>query len=106
MADAVEFEMMQWVKTLPTERRSDPQMMYLQQRKDPGTALGLSLLCFFGFAGIGRVYAGDVGLGIAMFFLSVLTCGIWPIVDLFLISGATERKNRELLRRIRLTLAD
>lgn len=106
MADTVEFEMMPWIRTLPEDKRAFPQMMYLQQRKDPSTALGLSLLFFVGFAGVGRIYVGDVGYGIAMFLLSWATCGIWTIVDLFLISGATERTNREVLARIRMTTAD
>ncbi len=104
MADAVEFELMQWVQTLPTERRADAQMLYMRQRKEPGTALGLSLLMFLGLAGIGRMYKGDVLLGVLMFFFGVLTCGIWPLIDLFLISGSTEQANRELLARVRMTL--
>lgn len=104
VADKVEFEMMQWVRTLPQERRSDPQMTYLQMRKDPGTALGLGCLCFLGVSGIGRLYIGDVGLGLAMLFLNVFTCGVWSIVDLFLIGAATDRKNRAILARLRMTL--
>ncbi len=101
MADAVEFEMMQWLQSVPQERRADAQMMYMQQRKDPMVALGLSLLVFIGFAGIGRLYIGDVVSGLLQLFMGWFTCGIWPIIDLFLITGATEQQNRLVLQRVR-----
>ena len=104
MADNVEFELLSWLQQIPVERRADAQLLYMRQRKDPSTALILSLLMFLGLSGIGRMYMGHVGTGIVMMFLGWLTCGIWPIIDLFLISGATETQNRLLLERVRATI--
>jgi TM2 domain-containing membrane protein YozV len=39
------------------------------------------LLLGVGFGGIGRLYLGHIGLGIAQLFLGWATCGIWPLVD-------------------------
>lgn len=58
--------------------------------KDPTISLILSL--FFGGIGVDRFVIGDVGLGIG----KLLTCGglgVWALVDLFLIMGATRDKN-------------
>lgn len=103
MADMVEFEMLQWANQLPAERRAEAHMFYFRSRKDSGVAIGLSLLVFLGFGGIGRMYAGDVAIGVAMLFLGWLTCGIWPIIDLFFIGNAVEQHNRMVLMRIRST---
>lgn len=46
--------------------------------------------------GIDRIYVGDVGWGV----LKILTCGgigIWWLIDLFLITDVTKRKNLEML---------
>ncbi|MCI6518672.1 MAG: TM2 domain-containing protein [Prevotellaceae bacterium] len=51
---------------------------------------------FIGYLGIDRIYVGDVGWG----FLKMLTCGgigIWWLIDLFLITDVTKRKNLEML---------
>ncbi len=103
MADIVEYEMIQWIQSLPQEHRATMQMSYLSQRKDPGTALALSFLLLLGVAGVGRMYAGHVGLGVAMLFLNWFTCGLWGFIDLFLIHGATVQQNREVFQRLRMT---
>jgi TM2 domain-containing membrane protein YozV len=64
------------------------------QFKDPTMMLIISL--FAGSLGIDRFMIGDTGLGVG----KLLTCGgfgIWAIVDLFLIMGATREKNMEKL---------
>jgi len=64
--------------------------------KDPTIILVVSILA--GTLGIDRFLIGDVGLGIG----KLLTCGgvgIWAIVDLFLIMGATREKNIENFNR-------
>lgn len=48
------------------------------------TAVLLSI--FFGAWGIDRFYVGNVGLGIAKFFLSWFTLGIWWFVDIILMA--------------------
>lgn len=58
--------------------------------KDPTMMLIVSILA--GALGIDRFIIGDTGLGIG----KLLTCGglgIWALVDLFLIMGATKEKN-------------
>lgn len=60
--------------------------------KDPTIAIILSVI--LGSLGVDRFYVGDILLGI----LKLITaggCGIWWFVDLFLIMGATRRKNYE-----------
>ena len=69
--------------------------------KDPTLALILSIIV--GELGIDRFYIGDVGLGVGklLVFLIVgtITCftlfWVWWLVDLFLIMGATRKKNSE-----------
>ncbi|MBC7593694.1 MAG: TM2 domain-containing protein [Kineosporiaceae bacterium] len=51
--------------------------------------------------GIGRMYIGDVGLGIAQLIVTIVTCGIgalWPFIDgiIMLVSGGTDDKGRPL----------
>ena len=70
---------------------SKKSLMYSLQFKDPVTTLILSLLV--GGLGIDRFYIGDTGLGIA----KLLRCGIWTIVDYFLIMKRTKEKNFEKL---------
>ncbi len=62
--------------------------------KSPIIALILSLC--FGTLGIDRFYIGDIGLGLGKL-LTGGGCGVWTIIDWFLIMGATKRKNTELL---------
>lgn len=62
----------------------------LAQTKDPIISLILSI--FVGSLGIDRMYVGDTGLGI----LKLITCGgcgIWTIIDWFLIMGRTKEVN-------------
>ena len=63
--------------------------------KDPTTSFVITICEFFiGIHGISRFYIGDVGVGIAKL-LTCGGCGIWWLVDLFLIQEATRRKNTE-----------
>jgi len=66
------------------------------QYKDPTTMLIVSFLG--GSLGIDRFMIGDTGLGVG----KLLTCGglgIWALIDLFLIMGATREKNMFMLQR-------
>lgn len=74
--------------------KSKKSLMYALKFKDPFTALILSLLV--GSLGIDRFYIGDTGLGIAKL-LTCGGCGIWTIVDYFLIMKRTKEKNFEKL---------
>ena len=83
-------------ETLLTLDDSKWPMMSTLQFHDPIVILVISLLA--GPLGIDRFMIGDTGLGIA----KLLTCGglgIWAIIDLFLIMGATREKNMEKIQR-------
>ena len=77
---------------------SKKSLMYRSEErrvgKEPVTTLILSLLV--GSLGIDRFYIGDTGLGIAKL-LTCGGCGIWTIVDYFLIMKRTKEKNFEKL---------
>jgi TM2 domain-containing membrane protein YozV len=66
------------------------------QFKDPTICLVISL--FGGAYGIDRFYIGDTGMGVGKL-LTLGGCGIWAIVDWFLIMGAARKKNFEMLQR-------
>lgn len=71
--------------------------MVFAQMKDPTLSLVLSII--LGCYGIDRIYVGDVGLGI----LKLLTCGgcgIWWLIDLFLIMDKTRQANLEKIYSI------
>jgi TM2 domain-containing membrane protein YozV len=63
--------------------------------KDPTTVLIVSI--FAGSLGIDRFMIGDTGLGVGKL-LTAGGCGVWWIVDLFLIQDATRQKNMEKLQ--------
>ena len=70
-------------------------MISTVQLKDPTTSLIVSILA--GGLGIDRFMIGDTGLGIG----KLLTCGglgIWAIIDIFLIQGATREKNMQKIQ--------
>lgn len=60
------------------------------QFKNPTVALILSI--FLGAYGIDRFYIGNVGMGVGKL-LTCGGCGIWAIVDWFLIMNATRELN-------------
>ena len=65
-------------------------ILHTIQFKDPIISLVLSLLV--GGLGIDRFYIGDIGLGVGKL-ITGGGCGIWALIDLFLIMGATKEKN-------------
>lgn len=62
--------------------------------KDPTIMLILSL--FLGSFGIDRFLIGDIGLGLGKL-LTGGGCGVWTIIDWFLIMKATREKNLQKL---------
>ncbi len=74
----------------------DPTYVYMvmSQLKDPTISLIVSILV--GGWGVDRFYIGDIGLGIAKL-ITGGGCGVWWLIDIFLIMGTTRRKNLELL---------
>lgn len=72
-------------------------MLQMLQLKNPTTILIVSLLA--GPFGIDRFMIGDTGMGIGKL-LTLGGCGIWTVVDWFLIMGATREKNTIKLQQI------
>lgn len=64
------------------------------QFKSPMTALLLSI--FVGSLGVDRFFIGDTGMGIGKL-LTAGGCGVWAIIDWFLIQNATREKNYQML---------
>lgn len=75
-----------------TMDESKTSMLYTLGLKDPIMALILSIVA--GGLGIDRFYIGDTGLGIAKL-LTCGGCGIWTIIDYFLIMKVAKEKNLE-----------
>lgn len=65
------------------------------QTKSPVTVILLSI--FLGGLGVDRFYIGDVGLGIAKLLLGWATCGIWPLIDIFLCYKKAKEYNYQKL---------
>lgn len=85
-------------KELSEDERLQFDVQYGTRRKDPTTALAISIP--FGAFGVDRFYIGDIGLGVA----KLLTLGgffIWTIIDWFLIMDAARLNNSELMRQVR-----
>ncbi len=66
--------------------------IYKGKRKDRTLMLILALIGFFGAAGIHRIIAGDIGMGI-LYFFTVGLCFIGTIVDLINIGSFTLKHN-------------
>ena len=79
------------------ENLTESQKAYILSAdlKSPTTALIFSI--FLGYLGVDRFYIGHIGLGVAKLLLSWMTLGIWPVIDWFLIMGATRQTNFETL---------
>lgn len=65
--------------------------------KNPVVALILSI--FLGEFGADRFYIGNIGLGIGKL-ITGGGCGVWWLIDLFLIMEATRRANYKKLAQI------
>ena len=90
-AQKVDMFLMTQGKNFPEDKAV---MLSTMQFKDPTIVLILSI--FLGSFGIDRFFIGDMGLGIGKL-LTGGGCGVWTIVDWFLIMGATKQKNYEKL---------
>lgn len=74
---------------------------YNSAKKDRNVALLISLL--LGWLGIDRFYIGQVGIGVLKL-LTLGVCGIWAIIDWFLIMGAVDDYNRQKAQEIAATI--
>ncbi len=97
MPDPVALLALSQAQELPEARRAEYQLSYMTQRKDRTTALVLSF--FLGHFGIDRFYLDQVGLGVAKL-CTFGGCGVWTLIDWFLILGAVDTYNRRVLRGI------
>ncbi|MDE6967921.1 MAG: TM2 domain-containing protein [Clostridia bacterium] len=55
---------------------------------------------FLGGFGVDRFMIGDTGIGIAKLLLGWLTCGIWPLVDIFISYKRAKEKNIQKIMQI------
>ena len=97
MADVSDLMALQFMNSLPDNRRTEFQMAFHSQKKDRSTALVLGL--FLGLLGIDRFYLGQTGLGL----LKLFTFGglfWWAFIDLFLIMSATDKHNVSVLMHL------
>ena len=72
-------------------------MLQALQFKDPTITLIISIIG--GSLGIDRFFVGDMGLGV----IKLITCGgcgIWTIVDWFLIMGTARDRNMQKLQAL------
>jgi TM2 domain-containing membrane protein YozV len=67
---------------------------YRSKRKEKRDLLIMTLIGFFGFAGIQRFVIGEIGMGI-LFFVTLGFCGIGTIIDLVSIDKLTSRFNQK-----------
>ena len=81
----------QRLEAIPEQQIS---MLYSISFQDPTMLLIISLLG--GTLGIDRFLLGQIGLGVGKL-LTCGGCGIWSIVDLFLIMDATRQSNAQKL---------
>ena len=66
---------------------------------NPTTVLLLSI--FLGGLGVDRFMIGDTGLGIAKLLFGWATCGIWPLIDIFISHNKAKEKNfNELMMQL------
>ena len=69
------------MKTMDEEEAALFAQVYRARRKDPQTIVILTLLGFFGFAGLHRFILGQIGLGV-LYLITAGLCFIGTIVDL------------------------
>ena len=88
-------EQLQYIRQrLEALPESQLQVLYTLSFQDPMIMLIISI--FAGSLGIDRFMLGQVGLGVGKL-LTAGGCGVWTIVDWFLIMDATRQANAEKL---------
>ncbi|MCL2840121.1 MAG: TM2 domain-containing protein [Defluviitaleaceae bacterium] len=106
MASKADMYLMSYNEYFPAERMleiqdrlgklTDEQFNYLHTAKlhNPTTILIMSII--LGELGVDRFMLGDIGLGIGKL-LTLGGCGIWWIIDMFLVRDRARTKNYETL---------
>ena len=77
-----------------SQRDENSLQIMLSQMKDPTISLILSILV--GTLGVDRFYMGDIALGIGKL-ITGGGCGIWWLIDIFLVMKDTKYKNLQML---------
>lgn len=72
-------------------------LLYSADFREPIIVFLVSL--FLGYLGVDRFLIGDIGLGIAKLLTAGL-CGVWVLIDLFLIIPRTKEYNYERLQQM------
>jgi len=108
-ADKVDMYIMTNSKYLPSEKlvllkdrlllMDDSKFALISsvEMKDPMTLLLISI--FLGSLGVDRFMLGQVGLGIVKL-LTLGLCGIWTVIDWFIIQGKAKERNFVELMKI------
>lgn len=81
-------------KNMTDEQKQNFLIIYKNKRRDQQLMLILTLLGFLGIAGIQRMIAGDILLGIIYFF-TVGICFVGTIIDLINIKNLTSKYNQK-----------
>ena len=91
MAEFSVVEQMQLTQGMTEQQKFLFQTQYAAERKDRTLILILSILV--GHFGVDRFMVGDTGLGLLKLF-TFGACGVWTVVDWFLILGRVDELNR------------
>jgi len=101
MAEFSVVEQLQLTQGMSEQQKFLFQSQYGSERRDRTLVLVISI--FLGYLGIDRFLVGDVGMGL----LKLLTggvCGIFWLVDLFLITGRVDDYNRRKAHEIAMAI--
>jgi len=101
MAELSTIELGQMQEGLTDQQKMLFMTQYNSDKKDRTIAMVISV--FLGYLGVDRFYVGDTKSGIIKL-ITVGGCGIWYLVDWFLIMGVADEKNREKAKEIIYTI--
>lgn len=87
------------MERLSDEDQKSFKVLYRARRKDPTLILVLTIIGFFGAAGIHRFFVGHIGMGILYFFTAGL-CLIGTIVDAINYQNLAFEYNRKKAQEI------
>lgn len=94
-------ELQEIIFSFPEERRRQFTSTFIEREKNPVIAFGLN--GFLGWLGFDLFYIDMPLLGV----LKLITgggCGIWTIVNWFMIGGMTRQKNIEIAREVKASM--
>lgn len=97
MADLGAAELMQLQQGMTDQQKMIFTSQYASDKKDRTIALILSIVA--GWLGVDRFYIGDIGIGILKL-VTLGVCGIFALIDWFLIMGRADEYNRHKAREI------